>query len=393
MMLVLLECTARSAALIAIVWLVLKVLRVRSARLERNAWLVVLAASMAMPLLTKLAATSVPHATDIVWLQPVQLTALTVKETSTQWYLALIVIVLMVAIAVALGIRHTLGIVRWRRVRAAAVPISPSLCGGSDVRVTSAVNSPATVFSTILVPVDFEGWTAQVQRAVLAHERTHVANRDFYVQWAAQLHRCIFWFNPLAWWLARRLSALSEHISDDAALEATQERAQYAEVLLGFAQRVTRSDHLLQMAGSRTLSARIERILSGQDASRSGLMKTLAVGIALLAVVTIAAGSWPALARSGDVVLPKSNPLRPLSQPVYPATSRRLGEHGTVVLRLHVLEDGSVADVRIDESSGYPDLDYSAFYESFRWRIDPGTVDGEPSRMWGKFAVTFKLTE
>ena len=37
MMLVLLECTARSAALIAIVWLVLKVLRVRSARLERNA--------------------------------------------------------------------------------------------------------------------------------------------------------------------------------------------------------------------------------------------------------------------------------------------------------------------------------------------------------------------
>jgi TonB family protein len=391
MMLVLLECTARSAALIAIVWLVLKALRVRSAPLERNAWLAVLAASVAMPLLTKLAATSVPHATDIVWLQPVQLTALTVTKTGTEWYTALIVIV--VAIAAALCIRHTLGIVRWRRVRAAAVPISPSLCAGCDVRVTSAVNSPATVFSTILVPVDFEGWAAQVQRAVLAHERTHVANRDFYVQWAAQLHRCIFWFNPLAWWLARRLSALSEHISDDAALEATQERAQYAEVLLGFAQRVTRSDHLLQMAGSRTLTARIERILSGQEASRSGLVKTLAVGITLLAVVTIAAGSWPALARSGDVVLPKSNPLRPLSQPVYPATSRRLGEHGTVVLRLHVLEDGSVADVRIAESSGYPDLDYSAFYESFRWRIDPGTVDGEPSRMWGRFAVTFKLTE
>jgi len=391
MMLVLLECTARSAALIAIVWLVLKVLRIRSARLERNAWLVVLAASAAMPLLTKLVATSVPHATDIVWLQPVQFTALTVTKTGTEWYTALIVFV--VAIAAALGIRHTLGIVRWRRVRAAAVPISSSLCAGCDVRVTSAVNSPATVFSTILVPVDFEGWTAQVQRAVLAHERTHVANRDFYVQWAAQLHRCIFWFNPLAWWLARRLSALSEHISDDAALEATQERAQYAEVLLGFAQRVTRSDHLLQMAGSRTLTARIERILSGQDASRSGLVKTLAVVVALLAVVTIAAGSWPALARSGDVMLPKSNPLRPPSQPVYPPTSRRLGEHGTVVLRLHVLEDGSVADVRIHESSGYPDLDYSAFYEAFRWRIDPGTIDGEPSRMWGKFAVTFKLTE
>jgi TonB family protein len=391
MMLVLLECAVRSAALMAIVWLVLKVLRVRSVRLERNAWLVVLAASVAMPLLTKLAATSAPHATDIVLLQPVQLTALAVTKSRDGWSMAVVAII--AAVAAVFAIRHTLGIVRWWRVRRAAATFSSSLCAGLDVRVTSAVNSPATVFSTVLMPVDFDGWPARVQRAVLAHERTHVANRDFYVQWAAQLHRCIFWFNPLAWWLVRRLSALSEHISDDAAVAATDERAQYAEVLLGFAHRVTRSEHLLQMAGSRTLTARIERILSGQESSRAGLVKTLLLVSALLCVVTIAAGSWPALARSGDLVLPRSNPLRPLSQPIYPAASRRLGEHGTVILRLHVLEDGSIADVRIDKSSGYPDLDYAAFYESFRWRIDPGTVDGEPSRMWGQFAVTFKLTK
>jgi TonB family protein len=391
MMLVLLECAVRSAALIAIVWLTLKVLRVGSVRLERNTWLGVLAASAAMPALSKLAATSAPHAVDIVWLQPVQFTALTSAKSGAEWSTA--VVAVMAVVAAIFVTRHTLGIVRWWRVRRAAVPVASSVCAGFDVRVTSAVNSPATVFSTILVPVDFDTWSTSVQRAVIAHERTHVANRDFYVQWAAQVHRCIFWFNPLAWWLARRLSALSEHISDDAALETTAEREQYAEVLLGFALRVTRSDHLLQMAGSRTLTARIERILGGQEAARAGLMKTLLVASALLMVVTIAAGSWPALARSGDVVLPKSNPLRPLSQPIYPPTSRRLREHGTVILRLHVLEDGSVADVRIDESSGYPDLDYSAFYESFRWKIDPGTVDGAPTRMWGRFAVTFKLTE
>ncbi len=391
MMLVLLECAVRSAALIVIVWMLLKVLRVRSVRLERNAWLVVLAAAVAMPVLTKLAATSAPHAVDVVWLQPVQFTALAVPKSSTEWYT--VVFAIVAAIAAVFTIRHTSGVVRWWRVSRAARPVISSLAAGFDVRVTPAVNSPATVFSTILVPVDFDSWTPQVQRAVIAHERTHVANRDFYVQWAAQLHRCIFWYNPLAWWLARRLSALSEHISDDAAVAATQERAQYAELLLGFAQRVTRSNHLLQIAGSRALTARIERILDDQQTSRAGLAKTALVMGVLLTVITIAAGSWPALARSGEVVLPKSNPLRPLSQPIYPPTSRRLGEHGTVVLRLHVLEDGSVADVRIDESSGYPDLDYSAFYESFRWRIDPGTVDGAPTRMWGRFAVTFKLTE
>jgi TonB family protein len=390
-MLVLLECAVRSTALIAIVWLVLRIVRVRSPRLERSTWLVVLTASLAMPLLTKLAAVSVTDAIDLVWLQPVQLPALTVRDPSIDWYTVLISIALVVA--GVLTVRHTLGILRWWRVRSAAVAVSLPLCAGSDVRVTSAVDSPATVFSTILVPLDFAGWSTHLQRAVLAHEKTHVANGDFYVQWAAQLHRCIFWFNPLAWWLAKRLAVLSEHISDDAAVEVTQERAEYAEMLLGFAKKITRGDHLLQMAGSGTLASRIERILSGQRASGAGLGKRLMLGAALLSVVTIAAGTWPAAARSGNVVLPKSNPQWPLSQPVYPPASIRLREHGTVVLRLHVLEDGSVADVRIAKSSGYPDLDYAAFYESFRWKIDPGTVDGVPSRMWGRFAVTYKLTD
>ncbi|MGH8238740.1 MAG: M56 family metallopeptidase, partial [Steroidobacteraceae bacterium] len=228
---IMIECAIRSAALIAIVWFGLRLLRVRSARLERSSWLIVLAASLAMPLLTKLVAASAPHAVDIVWLQPVQLAALSVPVPSFEWYAALVAIV--VVVAVVLAVRHTLGIVRWWRVRRAAVALSSPLCAAFDVRVTPAVDSPATVFSTILVPVDFERWTPKVQRAVIAHERTHVMNRDFYVQWAAQLHRCMFWFNPLAWWLAKRLSALSEHISDDAAVEATEERAEYAEVLFG----------------------------------------------------------------------------------------------------------------------------------------------------------------
>lgn len=390
-MVILFECAVRSAALIGVVWLMLKLLRARAPRLERTAWLVVLASSLAMPLLTKFAAFAMASPADVVSLQPVQLAAFEVSQSNGRWYVALLALV--VAIAAVLGLRHTLGIVRWWRVRRTAAALSSAPCAGADVRVTPAIEAPATVFSTILVPVDFERWAAKVQRAVIAHERTHVANRDFYVQWAAQLHRCIFWFNPLAWWLARRLSTLSEHISDDVAVEATEERAEYAELLLGFAGKITHDDRLLQMAGSRTLASRVERILGDQPVARVGVAKTLIIAVALLTVVTLVAGSWPAAAVSGSVVLPKSNSQQPLSQPVYPAASRRTGEHGTVVLSLHVLEDGSVADVRIDESSGYPDLDYAAFYESFRWKMDPGTVNGVPSRMWGQFAVTFKLTD
>ena len=391
MMLILFECAVRSAVLIATVWLMLKLLRVRSPSLERAFLLVVLAASAAMPLLTQLAAASAAHATDLARLQPLQLTALAISRSRHGWYVAVAVIVL--AVSAVLSVRHALGLLHWWRVRRKAAVLSSPLCADMDVRATAAVTSPATVFSTILVPLEFGDWTANVQRAVIAHERAHVANRDFYVQWAAHLHRCIFWFNPLAWWLARRLSTLSELVSDDAAVELAGGRAEYAELLLGFAGKAARSDHLLQMAGSRTLDARIARILGDRQPSRPSIAKTLVLAVALLSVVTLVAGSWPAAARSGSVALPKSNPQRPFSQPVYPSASRRLGEQGTVVLSLHVLEDGSVADVRIDKSSGHPDLDYAAYYESFRWRMDPGTVNGVPSRMWGQFAVTFKLTD
>jgi TonB family protein len=199
------------------------------------------------------------------------------------------------------------------------------------------------------------------------------------------------------------LALLSEHISDDVALQQTQERTAYAEVLLGFAaRRAVGNEQLVSMARAQTLRLRIDRILSDTTPAaitRRRIWIFLAALLPLVGIVaslqTVAARSKERLAVAGDglTVLPKSDPARKLSQPIYPPASQRLGEHGTVVLNLFVLEDGSVADARIHESSGYPDLDYAALYETYRWRLDPGTVDGVPARMWGRIAVTFKLTE
>jgi len=299
------------------------------------------------------------------------------------------VLSVLMTIAAVLVLRHSLGVMRWRRVRLTARPVSVPAFTGVDIRVTRAVSSPATAFSTILVPEDFESWQAPTQRAVIAHESAHVANRDFYVQWVAQLHRCLFWFSPLAWWLTNRLALLSEHISDDAALQETREPAAYAEVLLGFAARRTPgSQQLVGMARARTLRSRIDRILTGTTPAATTRRKVWIFLAALLPLVGIAGAM-----QAAQMVLPKRNVARPLSQPVYPPASLRLREHGTVVLKLLVLEDGSVADSRIDQSSGYPDLDYAALYETYRWHLDPGTVEGVPTRMWGQFAVTFKLTD
>jgi len=32
-------------------------------------------------------------------------------------------------------------------------------------------------------------------------------------------------------------------------------------------------------------------------------------------------------------------------------------------------------------------------YNAYNWRLEPGTIEGEPAAMWGRFAVTFKLSD
>jgi periplasmic protein TonB len=90
---------------------------------------------------------------------------------------------------------------------------------------------------------------------------------------------------------------------------------------------------------------------------------------------------------------PRMDPRRPFSRPEYPPTSRRLGEEGTVVLMLLVTEDGHVADAKIDKTSGFPRLDEAAVRESRRWRVISAKEGDKPVAAWGRFAITFRLTD
>ena len=410
------EYTLRSTALIAIVWLVLKILRVRSPWLERSAWRATLAASLAMPVLMKLTAPPPHDMPELIWLQQIYTVAAGPAKAAFSWQSAVLWIVAIVA--VGLLARHSVGVARWWNVRRHATPLTRPMFANLDVRATEQVQSPATAFSTVLVPADFEAWPIETQQLVIAHERAHVLHKDFYVQWLAQAYRCLFWFNPLAGWLARRLSLLSEHISDESALDEIDQRAEYAKLLLSFASRTVHSEQVVAMARSRSLAARIDRVLAEVRTQRTQTWKVLLFVVTLVPVFMIIGSFQPVAARSSDrlqqfmrampgasrlnleettgaagqVVLPRSNPQLPLTQPIYPHASRRLKQEGTVVVELLVLEDGSVGDARIARSSGHPELDYSAFYEVFNWKVNPGTVNGLPTRMWGRFAITFKLS-
>jgi beta-lactamase regulating signal transducer with metallopeptidase domain len=136
-----------------------------------------------------------------------------------------------------------------------------------QLRATHAVTVPVTIGArepAILLPADWETWDDFKLRAVLAHELAHIRRHDWLVTLAASLNRCVFWFHPLAWWLERRLSALAEQASDDAALRSTGDAPRYARAVLDFAAAIQTGGRLtygLAMARTAKVSRRIHRIL------------------------------------------------------------------------------------------------------------------------------------
>lgn len=77
--------------------------------------------------------------------------------------------------------------------------------------------------------------------------------------------------------------------------------------------------------------------------------------------------------------------------PRYPESARRAGAQGTTVLRVRVLADGSVGEVRVDRSAGSADLDAAAGDAAKHWRFEPARRVGEPVSVWVLIPIRFTL--
>lgn len=82
---------------------------------------------------------------------------------------------------------------------------------------------------------------------------------------------------------------------------------------------------------------------------------------------------------------------QPNQKPIYPNMSKRLGEQGTVVLRVMVKADGNAGKVEVKSSSSYPRLDQAAIDAVKTWRFNPPKVDGKAIDGWYVIPFPFKL--
>jgi beta-lactamase regulating signal transducer with metallopeptidase domain len=165
---------------------------------------------------------------------------------------------LALLLRLAYGVGGAIGL--WQS--AETVRLDSNLREGLHLRFSRKISSPVTVGSAVVLPSDYDKWDTEKLRIVLAHERSHVSQGDFYLQALAGLYTAIFWFSPLGWWLKRKLSDLSETISDRAGLEEAASHASYAQILLEFAAMPRRTEVGVAMARTGRTSQRIERLLN-----------------------------------------------------------------------------------------------------------------------------------
>lgn len=105
--------------------------------------------------------------------------------------------------------------------------------------------------------------------AIIAHELAHVVHLDWAKLMLARVATALFWFNPLAWVLAREAHQLREEAADDAVLAADIAGPDYAQLLVGVARHECRGA-LLGAHGvapsKSSLGRRVRRVLDGTPA-------------------------------------------------------------------------------------------------------------------------------
>lgn len=346
-LLILSNAAVRMTLVCAVIWLAIRVLRLRNPHGELLAWRLVLVVSLALP-----AALYFRMAPSVV--TPLQLPVLTVNGaglpgapsgTHGQFWRVLEAIYL--GGALLLFARLATGLAFLSRICRAAVPLPMP----DDVRMSRYVSSPATFGSVVLLPAGTEAWPAGKLEAILAHERAHVRSRDSYWSWLAHLNCALFWFSPHAWWLKRQLASLAETLGDDAVLAARHDPFTYAELLLDFARHPNNRSVAMSIAESH-VSKRIERLLARIPPAKAlpraarWFAVALLVPAVMLAATTTHAAPTPESARVADEG--RVGILTPaMAADYYPAIAMAEHVEGSAVLEADLDALGQLVDARV----------------------------------------------
>jgi len=181
-------------------------------------------------------------------------------------------------------------LVAWRSANTIARAARPAPGAPSDTRVTDADIEPAVarVFHpVVLLPAALLGRLSEREmNAVLAHEHEHIERHD---NLKANIHRLVetlFWFHPAVWWIGRQMIEERERACDERVLESGHDGADYAAGILTVCQHCRTGPSHASAATSGNLTRRVRYILGSSRPQALGVIKTLSLLVATIAVAT-----------------------------------------------------------------------------------------------------------
>jgi HEAT repeat protein/beta-lactamase regulating signal transducer with metallopeptidase domain len=326
----------RGALLLAIVFIVARLLRGQPAAVRHVLWTGTLAGVMAMPLLSAVAPVVPITVPSRVLPLPIQATpdnslgspeAATVLENdkagrvtpsasaagssdfgsaiqvvTTPWYrwftpVTWAMIIWLAGVA-AFSIRLLVGFLALARMRRNGREVQDSVAeladacaarlglhDGPRVIASSRVAMPCTagwIKPVIVLPDGYEAWSAERLEVVLLHELSHIRRMDIIPHILSEFTRVIYWFNPLVWLAAARLRAEAEMATDDRVVHAGAKPSDYAAHLLDIVRQSRRIWHpapLMPLARRSEFEGRMLAILEsgGSRASARWAFGTLSL--------------------------------------------------------------------------------------------------------------------
>lgn len=309
-------------------WLALGLLRVHDPRIRLRAWHGVVIVCLLLPLLQTWQSTASPASAGD-----------TIEPQSLADWSFWIALAILAGVALRIGWLAS-GLFRLRRVRLRADPWRPipswfgevtkAVGASADVSVSADVESAVTFGlrrPAILVPRDLPDAPASHQRAVLAHELTHVARRDWLWVLGEETVRTMFWCHPAMWFALGEAQLAREEVVDRRAIAATGSRDGYLEALVAAAAPAPAAALGFgpQFYRRRQLEIRIRRLLKENAMSRKQLIAMAGVLAFMVPATVMAGGRAFPLVTIGDVVqqVPPPPPPPPPPAPPAPAVKQK----------------------------------------------------------------------
>ena len=181
-----------------------------------------------------------------------------------------------------------------RRLAAALGLANPPILQGCPI-----LDEPAAtgiLRPVILIPASWlTRMPIEMLEAIIAHELSHIRRFDLWVNLIQRIVETIFFFHPATWWLSSRIRIEREICCDELAVAVTREKLTYVHTLEYVARKRlarVRPALAVHMGGARmALLQRVRNILGLQTPQTDSSIRGWIGGIAALAVPVVLAGS------------------------------------------------------------------------------------------------------